>query len=193
MKFETYKFEHVTSTNDIAANLIQEKMIETGCVYAKMQTSGRGTHGKKWISEMGNLFISIFFPLRKNYPSFDEFSIINPVLISNALKNFSTKKISLKWPNDIFINKKKICGVLQEVITFNNKKFLIIGVGINVITSPTIDNKYQATNIFAETKTKPKLDEIINFILSFFENFFSDLNNYSFINYKEKAEFMALN
>ena len=109
------------------------------------------------------------------------------------LKNFSTKKISLKWPNDIFINKKKICGVLQEVITFNNKKFLIIGVGINVITSPTIDNKYQATNIFAETKTKPKLDEIINFILSSYENFFSDLNNYSFINYKEKAEFMALN
>jgi len=56
MKFEIFKFENVTSTNDIAINLIKKEQKETGCVYAETQTKGRGTHGKEWISDKGNLF-----------------------------------------------------------------------------------------------------------------------------------------
>ena len=56
-----------------------------GCVNADLQTKGRGTHGKKWISNRGILFGSIFFPLRSNYPPFDEFSIINPIIISSVI------------------------------------------------------------------------------------------------------------
>ena len=82
MKFEIFKFKNVTSTNDMAINLIKEKKKENGCVYANTQTKGRGTHGRKWISDEGNLFGSIFFPLKNNYPPFNEFSIINPVIIS---------------------------------------------------------------------------------------------------------------
>ena len=61
MKFEIYKYENVTSTNDVAIDLIKEGKKETGCVCANVQTKGRGTHGKKWISSEGNLFGSIFF------------------------------------------------------------------------------------------------------------------------------------
>ena len=63
MKFEIFKFENVTSTNDVAINLIKEKQKEIGCVYTDTQTKGRGTHGREWISDKGNLFGSIFFPL----------------------------------------------------------------------------------------------------------------------------------
>ena len=84
MKFEIFKFESVTSTNDAAINLIKEEKKETGCIYADTQTKGRGTRGKEWISTQGNLFGSIFFPLKKNYPPFNEFSIINPVIISEV-------------------------------------------------------------------------------------------------------------
>ena len=62
MRFEIFKFESVTSTNDTAINLIKEKKKEIGCVYASTQTKGRGTHGRKWVSDKGNLFGSIFFP-----------------------------------------------------------------------------------------------------------------------------------
>ena len=128
MKFKIYKFEKVTSTNDIAINLIKNKKKEVGCVHAKLQTKGRGTYGKKWISKEGNLFGSIFFPLKKNYPAFNEFSIINPVIISSVIQKFCNKKeITFKYPNDVLINKKKVCGILQELITKNRKKFLIIG------------------------------------------------------------------
>jgi len=193
MKFETYKFENVTSTNDVAINLIKNEKKESGCVYAETQTNGRGTQGRKWISEIGNLFVSIFFPLKNNYPSINEFSIINPVLISSVLKNICSKEVSLKWPNDIFINSKKICGILQEVVTFGEKKFLIIGIGVNVITNPSNNVKYQSTNIFKETKIIKNTKEIVDFLIFTYENFFLNIKNYNFVNYKTKADLMAIN
>ena len=194
MKFKIFKYENVVSTNNTAISLIKKKGSISGCVYSHKQKSGKGTHGKKWISTSGNLFTSIFFPLNKNYPSFDEFSIINPVIISDVIKFFcKKKKINLKFPNDIFLNGKKICGILQEVITMKNKKFLIIGIGINVITNPKIKDKYEATNILFETKNKLKIIEIINLIIFSYEKFFIDIKKYNFSSFKEKAEVMALN
>ena len=194
MKFKIYKFGRVTSTNDMAINLIKEEKKESGCVCADSQTKGRGTHGRKWISDKGNFFASIFFPLKNNYPPFNEFSTINPILISGVIKHFCAKKnINFKFPNDIFVNGKKICGILQELITSNGKKFLIIGVGVNLVSNPSINNKYQATNILFETKKKPKVKEIIDLITSSYERFFIDLNLYNYGYFKKRANLMALN
>ena len=194
MEFEVFKFKNVTSTNDIAISLIKEKQKKTGCVYADTQTKGRGTHGKEWISNKGNLFGSIFFPLENNYPPFNEFLIINPIIISDVIKHFCDKKnVNLKFPNDVFVNRKKICGILQELITVNSKKFLIIGIGINIVSNPKINNKYQATNILSETKKKPKIKEILDLIIASYEKFFVDLNSYNYKHFKEKADLMALN
>ena len=194
MKIETFKFKSVTSTNDVAINLIKEKKKKIGCIYADIQTRGRGTRGRKWVSAHGNLFGSIFFPLKKNYPPFNEFSIINPVIISSVIEHFcEKKKISFKWPNDVFVNGKKICGILQELITLNSKKFLIIGIGVNVISNPNINNKYQATNILLETRKKPSIKKIINLIILSYEKFFFNLNSYNYKDFKKKAEMMVSN
>ena len=194
MRFKIFKFKSVTSTNDVAINLIKNKKKISGCVYAEKQTKGRGTHGKRWISDRGNLFGSIFFPLKNNFPPFNEFSIINPILISQVINYFCNKNsISLKFPNDVFVNKKKICGILQELIILNNRKFLIIGIGINVSSNPHLNKKYKATNIFLECKKKPKIKEIIDIIISSYENFFINLNSYSYVNYKKKADLMSAN
>ena len=194
MKFEIFKFENVTSTNDMAINLIKKEQKEAGCVYAETQTKGRGTHGKEWVSNKGNLFGSIFFPLKNNYPSFNEFSTINPIIISDVIEHFCEKKnINLKFPNDIFVNRKKICGILQELIVSNNKKFLIIGIGVNIVSNPNVNNIYQATNILLETQKKPKINEIIDSIISSYEKFFIDLNSYNYEHFKKKADLMVLN
>ena len=194
MRFEIFKFESVTSTNDRAIKLIKEEEKEIGCVYAINQTKGRGTHGRKWISDKGNLFGSIFFPLKDIYPPFNEFSIINAIIISDVIKHFCEKqKINLKFPNDVLLNGKKICGILQELITMNNRKFLIIGIGINIVSNPNIKNKYQATNILLEAKKKPKIIEILNLIIASYQKFFDDLNSYNYTDFKVKADVMALN
>jgi len=194
MKFEIFKFEKVTSTNDIAINLIKKEQKESGCVYADIQTKGRGTYGRKWISDKGNLFGSIFFPLKNNYPPFNEFSMINPLIISDVIKHFcEMKNINLKFPNDIFVNGKKICGILQELVVSNSRRFLIIGIGVNIVSNPNINNKYQATNILLETQKKPKIKEIIDLIVSSYEKFFINLNSYNYEHFKKKADSMALN
>ena len=194
MKFKIFKFESVASTNDVAINLIKEKHREIGCVYAKKQTKGRGTYGKKWVSDEGNLFGTIFFPLKDDYPPFNEFSIINPVIISCVIENFCKKKnITFKWPNDVFVNQKKICGILQELITVNSRKFLIIGIGLNIISNPKINTKYRTTNILFETKKKPSIKEMIRLIISSYEEFFLNLNLYNYKDFKKRADLMALN
>ena len=75
------------------------------------------------------------------------------------IKKFCLKEnITLKFPNDVFVNKKQIFGILQEILTFNEKKFLIIGIGLNVSSNPNINTKYKTTNIMSETKNKPQKD-----------------------------------
>tara|TARA_Y100000590_G_scaffold434989_1_gene553883 strand:- start:164 stop:748 length:585 start_codon:yes stop_codon:yes gene_type:complete len=194
MKFEIFKYDNVTSTNDMAIDLIKKEKKETGYVYAVTQTKGRGTHGKGWVSDKGNLFGSIFFPLKNNFPPFNEFFTINPLILSEVIQHFCDKKnINLKFPNDIFVNKKKICGILQELIVSNSRKFLIIGIGVNIISNPKINNKYKATNILSETEKKPDIKDIIDLIIFSYEKFFENLNSYNYENFKRKANLMALN
>ena len=193
MKFKLLKFQNVTSTNDMAEKLIRKKNKKSGFVYANKQTKGRGTRGKKWFSEAGNFFGTFFFMLEKKYPPFSEFSIINPIIISKVIKKYcKNQKLSLKWPNDILIGKEKVCGILQEVITFNKNEYLIIGVGINIISSPHIKKKYKTTSIFEKTGKKPSINEIANLLVKSYKNFFNNINSYNFINYKKKADLMAV-
>ena len=193
MKLKMYKFKKIKSTNDMAINLIKKKGKKSGYVHAETQTKGKGTHGKKWISKKGNLFMTIFFPLNNKYPPFNHFYLINPIILSDVIKNFCNKNnISLKFPNDIFVNKKKICGILQEIITSKSSKFLIIGIGININSSPKLKKTYLSTSIFKETKEKPNIKKVINLIVSSYEIFFSNLKKYNYLEYKKKAQEMAL-
>ena len=191
MRFKIYNYKVIKSTNDIAMKLIKKNK-NSGCVLAKNQTKGRGTWGKKWISKEGNLFTSIFFHLKKKYPPFNEFSIVNSLIVSKVIKNYCKKSsVSLKFPNDILVNKKKICGILQEIITLRKKKFLIIGIGLNILSNPKFNDKYKATNIFKESKKKPTNIEVVKKIVSSYENFFKDLKNYSFKEFKKSSNSIA--
>ena len=136
MKLKLIKFNCVESTNDEAIRIIRSKKNYQGIVTSNFQTKGRGTMGKKWVSYKGNLFVSIFFELKKNMPDFKEFSLINPIIIKNILKQYSSHVIKIKRPNDLLIKNKKVCGILQELIKFEKKIFLIIGIGINTVYSP---------------------------------------------------------
>ena len=82
---------------------------------------------------------------------------------------------------------------MQELITQDEKIFLIIGIGINIVSNPEIRGEYKATNIFDETKKKPKIDDIINTIISSYEKFFLNLETYNYSNFKKKAESFLIN
>ncbi len=151
MKFKKFKFKKVKSTNNTAIRIIKENKYSLGMVVAETQENGRGQYGRKWISLKGNLFISFFNELNKVNPSINAITKNNCLLVKKLLSSFTNKKILFKKPNDLLIDKKKISGILQEVVFAKDKKFLITGIGINVKKNPII-RKYPATNLQEVTK-----------------------------------------
>jgi len=121
MKLKLLKFKSVKSTNDTALRLIKSKYSKPTIVTSLSQTRGRGTMGKKWISKKGNLFFTIFFELSQKKINFKHFSILNAYLIRRIISKEFKRIISIKWPNDLLISNKKICGILQETITCEKK------------------------------------------------------------------------
>ena len=179
------KFKSVKSTNDRAIKLIQKSKHSSGLIVSDTQTKGRGTMGKKWISKKGNIFISIFFKANFTNIKIKNFLIINAKIIKKVLKSYTKKTISIKKPNDLLIENKKICGILQEVIEYNNNKFLITGIGINTSIAPC-DRKLSATCLNEHTKKTIKNLEIINNIKNSYEKIINDLNNNNFTYIKNK-------
>ena len=151
MKLKKFKFKKVKSTNNTAIRIIKETKYNLGMVVAETQVNGRGQYGRKWISSKGNLFISFFNELNKTKLSINAITKINCLLVKKLLSLFTRKKILFKKPNDLLIDKKKISGILQEVIFVRDKKFLITGIGINIKKNPII-RSYPATNLQEVTK-----------------------------------------
>jgi len=158
MKFKKFFYKKVNSTNDLAIKKIKTGIIQ-GIIIADYQKKGRGQHGKKWLSFKGNLFITIFFKIRQNI-NIKKITVLNCKILKKILLKYIKKKISIKAPNDLLINKKKICGILQEIKFNNDAKFIVIGVGINLIKNPKIKN-YPTTNILSETGFKVKKNDLI--------------------------------
>ena len=146
MKFKIFKFKKVQSTNNSAIRIIKSSNTDYGMIVANEQKKGRGQYGKKWISYNGNLFVSFFYKLDHLTVSLKQITKINCLLVKKLLSIYYKKKIIFKKPNDLLINKKKICGILQEKISKLNKKYLIVGIGINLIKNPNLKN-YPTTNL----------------------------------------------
>ena len=168
MKFKKFKFKKVKSTNNTAIRIIKNLNYKYGMVVSDTQTMGRGQYGKKWISQSGNLFISFFHELKNINISLPRLTKINCLLIKKLLTNYYKKNITIKKPNDLLINKKKISGILQEIVSIFNKKFLIIGIGINIIKSPKIYN-YPTTNLEELTNKTFRKADIENKLKLIFE------------------------
>ena len=146
MKFKIFRFKNVESTNNSAIRIIKNSNTDYGMIIANEQKRGRGRYGKKWISYNGNLFVSFFYRLDHLNVSLKKISKINCLLVKKLLSIYYKNKIILKKPNDLLINKKKICGILQEKISKLNKRYLIVGIGINLIKNPNL-KKYPTTNL----------------------------------------------
>ena len=168
MKFKIFRFKKVESTNNSAIRIIKNSNIDYGMIIADKQVKGRGQYGKKWISYNGNLFVSFFYKLNNLSVSLQKITKINCLLVKKLLSTYYKKKIIFKKPNDLLINKKKICGILQENISKLNKRYLIVGIGINLIRNPNLKN-YPTTNLNELLNKKVSKNNIEKKIKKIFE------------------------
>lgn len=126
--------EEATSTNDVAREYAERGEPEGFSVIAEVQTKGRGRMGRKWITP-GNDSIAVTMLLRPQISPWMAPSI-TPVLavsIVEALRETTGLEAGIKWPNDIVLNRKKLCGILTEMnAEVDMVKHIIIGMGLNV-------------------------------------------------------------
>ena len=168
MKIRKFNFKKVNSTNNTAIKVIRNSNLNYGMIVSETQKKGKGQYGKKWISYKGNLFVSFFFNLDRIDLTIKQLTKKNCMLVKKLISNFYKKEIIFKVPNDLLINNKKISGILQETIKINNHKYLIVGIGINIIKSPNIKN-YPTTNLFELLGKKIDYKLITNLLRSIFE------------------------
>lgn len=179
MKIKLIRINKVKSTNDEALKLIKKNKIYPTIVFSDKQTKGRGTAGKKWVSLKGNMFLSILFQFNPKKINFRQYAILNAYLIRQILNKYITKRVRIKWPNDLVIEKKKICGILQEVINYKENFFLIVGIGINTHFSPSILN-LKACSLANFSQKKVDNNRILKDIIKSYEKFISDCKKYNF-------------
>lgn len=174
LKLDDYKvmvFDEIDSTQIELMNNFELNKI----LISKVQKKGRGRKNNDWVSEKGGLYFSFsvepidyiyFLPLLTSYS------------VGKILKKLNLGEVKIKIPNDVFLNDKKVCGVISEGY-FEGNKLLgeVIGVGINVNQSEDdFPEEYleKVTSFFIESKNFYFLDNIINL---FFEEFKKNLEN----------------
>ena len=142
-------------------------------VSTDFQTMGRGRNTRTWVSESkANLLFSFLIKDKKLVQKFDVLSILSAVSIKQSLEEIGLKNVSIKWPNDVYVNGKKICGILLEGIAKDNKlDAVVIGIGLNVnqdnfpmdlLRSPTSIKKELGEEISVKKVKKIVYKQIVN-------------------------------
>lgn len=158
------KLNATHSTNTYLRQLSDTtNLIDFTVVVTENQTSGRGQMGTNWESENGkNLTASVFVDV--SFLKFDlqyYISMLSSLAIIKTLKQFSIPNLSIKWPNDILSDRKKICGILIENnVKLNRLQSTIIGVGLNV-NQEDFKNLPQASSLKNITSVNYNVDELL--------------------------------
>lgn len=144
-KYNLLAFEEIDSTNNEAKRLMQSGAFDRLVIWSKSQNQGKGRSGRVWESPEGNLYLSVLLPINCSLEQSAQLSFvmslaIHDVITSLAIKNNLKLDIKLKWPNDVLVNGKKICGILMESLSEEVKDWVTIGMGLNVEKTPDIEN-----------------------------------------------------
>lgn len=137
---QRYHFEQMESTNQKAKELAEEGSPHGTLVTADMQRTGRGRSGRSWASEKGTgIYMSMVLRPKMEADKAHMLTLVAAIAVQKAIDHMIVKEQGvkqtpmIKWPNDIVLNKRKVCGILTEM-TLKEREidFVILGIGINV-------------------------------------------------------------
>ncbi|MFP3019406.1 MAG: bifunctional biotin--[acetyl-CoA-carboxylase] ligase/biotin operon repressor BirA [Arsenophonus sp.] len=131
----------INSTNQYLLECIDQLSSGDVCV-AEYQTIGRGRHGRYWASPFGcNLYLSLYWYLEKGAVATMGLSLVVGIAIAENLNKVNGTNIKVKWPNDLYLNGKKMAGILIEIkAKTGNAANIVIGIGINIAMSQNYEN-----------------------------------------------------
>jgi BirA family biotin operon repressor/biotin-[acetyl-CoA-carboxylase] ligase len=132
--FTFLRFDSVSSTNDVARELAVSGEAEGVCVIAREQTAGRGRQGRSWSSPPGEgLYLSLILRPQGSAVESATITLAAAVAVAETLRLEFHTNADIKWPNDVLVNGRKICGILVEAaIEGNSLQYAVMGIGVNI-------------------------------------------------------------
>ncbi|WP_304140436.1 biotin--[acetyl-CoA-carboxylase] ligase [Finegoldia magna] len=179
--------KEVTSTND---EILNEKQDDT-LMIAFFQSKGKGRYGRKFFSPENGLYFSY---LVNEEMTFQQSQFITPIMgiaVSYAIDEVFDVNTSIKWVNDILLEKKKICGILTECkVEKNICHDIVVGVGINVYKSDFPEDIKDTAGFIEEKDDTDKREDLVIKIMQKFERFWSEDRDSLVEKYRRKATFI---
>ncbi len=151
--YKVISFDKIPSTQKYAHDMIADgRGADHIAVLADAQSAGRGRYKRTWVSHHGNLYVSFIYKCEERDARL-AYSV--GVAIAETLIAFGVMP-TIKWPNDILIDGKKVSGTLIEY----SGRFVIVGVGINIKSNPTVNATYKTTKL--DNYVSVTRDELLN-------------------------------
>ena len=157
----------ISSTNTTLLDWAKTRVINGHVLAAEVQLAGRGRRGRHWISPFAsNLMFSVGATINRPATELGSFSLAIGVAVAKAFETFDVPQVELKWPNDVLVKGKKAAGILIEIAEIAQPSTVVIGIGINIGSSPgiKITGEYAATAL-NEYVTGPSRNQIFATVL----------------------------
>lgn len=165
-----FNFKKIKSTSECAKEMAQNGAGEWTVVVAEEQTFGHGRKGEEWFSPLGGLYFSVILP-PSNITDLQTLTILTAFIVAKVIKENFDLEPMIKLPNDVFVNGKKICGILTENIIIGQKIKSVIGIGLNTNIEFFSENlKNVATSLKIETIKSVDNNKILEQIISELKN-----------------------
>ncbi|MBI2523069.1 biotin--[acetyl-CoA-carboxylase] ligase [Candidatus Woesearchaeota archaeon] len=172
--FSFYNFDVLSSTNDKAREFAKERKANL-VVVAKKQEKGRGRFGRKWSSSPGGLYMTIILK-EKGLDKAKYLTFIAAVSVAKAIRKIAGLDAKVKWPNDILINHKKVCGILTENVC-TNVNYALVGIGLNVNQKKFPRSIMRnSTSIMIESNSNYDIEKIAKTIINEFNRLYDYYN-----------------
>lgn len=178
-------FDEISSTQDVAAELAIEGGAEGTLVVAEMQTRGRGRRGRNWASiSSGGIYFSLILRPKLMPSKVVQIPLIASVALTKAIGETAPIQPKIKWPNDLYINTKKVGGILTEMNSeIDAVNYVILGIGLNVNMSASLfdeDISKIATSLIDECGVYISRAKLVQNFLSEFEQIYTKYLAYGF-------------
>ena len=187
---EVIVLNETVSTN-VDAKIIAERG-ETAVVIAKTQTGGKGRLNRKFYSLTGGAYLSVI--VKPNLPIADGVKITTytAVAVANVIEKLTGLKVDIKWVNDLYVNGKKICGILTEAscdFEQNKLKYAVVGIGVNLDAETfPLEIENIATSVYKEGKIKVDKNQFIAEILNAYSNLEGEIKSGNYLQeYKRRC------
>ncbi len=178
-------FEEIASTNTHSRSLADGGALEGEVVIAEAQSAGRGRLGRRWVSpQFANLYVSFVLRPKLAPAEVPQITLLAAVALADTIETFVPVAPTIKWPNDILVEGRKLAGILTEVsCTAEGVDYVVLGIGINLnypVEMMPQEIRHRATSVLQLTGTPVRRESVLKRLIHDLDRCYGELEDFGF-------------